>query len=275
MFDNGRAIAVRYRFTIVHKSGEVWFERPLQTGLSNCRNTKDGFDDKALNKCHTAARKYFLMSLFQIPTEDMEDGDGQTNGNNGQTQQRPQGQRRPVPSPSGKLSPHILPVVDGESPAAWATRFKTFIDKAESTDEVNKWYIVNAGVFEKLKAGNHMLVYNDLLDFMDACEKKFTGGKTDPISSGNGGFPGDTTPKATAAESNGEIPIGIDRKLTDQERDWLINLRDAYGQCTTVEEIASEQDSSMMPSQGSVSPYAWKRAEDLTDQHIERAQGAN
>jgi hypothetical protein len=36
--------------------------------MSTCRNTKGGFDDKAANKCHTAARKYFLLGLFQVPT---------------------------------------------------------------------------------------------------------------------------------------------------------------------------------------------------------------
>lgn len=73
MFDDDKAIAVRYSFTICHKSGEVWPERPIQTGLSRCRDSKGGFDDKAFNKAHTAARKYFLLALFQIPTGDDEE----------------------------------------------------------------------------------------------------------------------------------------------------------------------------------------------------------
>src|SRR6266699_3289227 len=75
MFDEERAVSVQYRFTIAHSSGEIWPEHPLQTGLARCSDSKGGFDDKALNKCHTAARKYFLLALFQIPTGDEDDAD--------------------------------------------------------------------------------------------------------------------------------------------------------------------------------------------------------
>jgi ERF superfamily len=74
MFDDDNVIAVEYAFTVAHVSGETW--PPLrQTGVSACRNTKGGWDDKALNKCHTAARKYFLLALFQIPTGEEADAD--------------------------------------------------------------------------------------------------------------------------------------------------------------------------------------------------------
>jgi hypothetical protein len=58
---------------VAHASGETWPHVIKQTGVSTCRNTKGGWDDKSLNKCHTAARKYFLLALFQIPTGDEED----------------------------------------------------------------------------------------------------------------------------------------------------------------------------------------------------------
>jgi hypothetical protein len=74
MFDDENVIAVEYAFTVAHISGET--SPPLrQTGVSTCRNTKGGWDDKALNKCHTAARKYFLLALFQIPTGEEDDAD--------------------------------------------------------------------------------------------------------------------------------------------------------------------------------------------------------
>lgn len=278
MFDDGKAIAVRYRFTIVHKSGEIWPERILQTGLSSCRNTKDGFDDKSLNKCHTAARKYFLLSLFQIPTEDAEDSD--TSGSprqNGGGQPRPQG-RRPVPSPSGKIAPHSIPIVDQESPQAWASRFGAFVAKAETSVEIDEWYSANIAAFEKLK-GRFEQIYNDAIDFMDGCAAKLNGKKPDPISSGNtaSGFPGDKKMVAAAPQTtkSDEIPIALDRKLSESDRDWLTSLREAFQQCNTVDEIGSEQDSIMSPAQASVSPHAWQRASDLLDQHIERVQGGN
>src|SRR5215468_8908408 len=75
MFDDDNVIAVEYAFTVAHTSGETWPQPLRQTGVSTCRNSKGGWDDKALNKCHTAARKYFLLALFQIPTGDEDDAD--------------------------------------------------------------------------------------------------------------------------------------------------------------------------------------------------------
>jgi len=75
MFDEENVIAVEYAFTVAHVSGETWPQPLRQTGVSTCRNSKGGWDDKSLNKCHTAARKYFLLALFQIPTGDEDDAD--------------------------------------------------------------------------------------------------------------------------------------------------------------------------------------------------------
>jgi hypothetical protein len=84
MFDDDNVIAVEYAFTVAHASGETWPHAIKQTGVSTCRNSKGGWDDKSLNKCHTAARKYFLLALFQIPTGEEDDAD--------------QGDRRPAPA---------------------------------------------------------------------------------------------------------------------------------------------------------------------------------
>ena len=72
---NETAMAIAYEFTIAHRSGAVWPHVPVHTGIAVAKNSKGGFDDKAANKCHTAARKYFLLSLFQIPTGDYADAD--------------------------------------------------------------------------------------------------------------------------------------------------------------------------------------------------------
>jgi hypothetical protein len=75
MFDDDNVIAIEYAFTVAHASGETWPHTIKQTGVSTCRNSKGGWDDKSLNKCHTAARKYFLLALFQIPTGEEADAD--------------------------------------------------------------------------------------------------------------------------------------------------------------------------------------------------------
>jgi hypothetical protein len=75
--NDGAALAITYDFTLAHIEGETWPEKPRQTGMAAARNSKGGFDDKAANKCHTAARKYFTLALFQIPTGDYDDADAQ------------------------------------------------------------------------------------------------------------------------------------------------------------------------------------------------------
>jgi hypothetical protein len=80
-FDQENVVAIKYEFEVTHESGETWPRRLHQTGVSRCRDNKGGWDDKSLNKCHTAARKYFLLSLFQIPTGEEDDTDrGGSNG---------------------------------------------------------------------------------------------------------------------------------------------------------------------------------------------------
>jgi ERF superfamily len=99
MFDDDNVIAVEYAFTVAHASGETWPHPLRQTGVSTCRNTKGGWDDKCLNKCHTAARKYFLLALFQIPTGNEED-----DADRGESERRDT-RRRPAAVPKQDAAP--------------------------------------------------------------------------------------------------------------------------------------------------------------------------
>lgn len=69
------ALAVEYEFHVVHSSGDKLDFAPVHTGVASAKSKNGAPDDKAFNKCHTAARKYFLLSLFQIPTGDYADPD--------------------------------------------------------------------------------------------------------------------------------------------------------------------------------------------------------
>lgn len=248
MFDNDRVISVRYEFTIVHKSGEIWPERPIITGMSRCRDTKGGFDDKSFNKAHTAARKYFLLSLFQIPTEDEEDGD--TGGNGGGQRERPRGQAqapaRRAPSPDGKVAPHLIAIIDGEAPAAWGKRFTDAVDKAATVDEVNSWYDLNASNFDKLKKADGEL-YDKLVDAMDAREANLAG---------NG---------------NGQQKV-VSSPPADEEH-WLSAFENALSGCEDALSIADKQEQFMMPLKGKVPATDWKRGLELVDGALKRVTG--
>ena len=89
---DGNLMEAVYEFTL---SANGTQSAPIRhTGLASLRNTKGGYDDKALNKCHTAARKYFILGVFQIPTGLAEDPDAEEDkpknkaaGNNQQKQE--------------------------------------------------------------------------------------------------------------------------------------------------------------------------------------------
>lgn len=280
LFDKGNAVAVRYRFTVAHKSGAIWPQRPLQTGVSACRN-RGGFDDKALNKCHTAARKYFLISLFQLPSEDSEDADADGPQADGNQRQRPQGPqaRRPAPSPSGKLPPHLLPVIDGEAPETWAKRFTDFINKAESTAEIDKWYDLNVVVFDKLKRGAFFAVYDGLTDAMDTRVAKLDS-KPDG-SPRDLKLPNDDTFPADRPADDLEIPAALRRTapkpaaddINDGDRDWLMSLEEAFKECGDLETLSEEQRSRMAPSKDHVSGTVWNKAMDILNKRIEEING--
>ena len=84
-------IAITYEFTVAHASGET-MQGLRQTGMCIARNSKGDYDDKAINKCHTQARKYFLLSLFQVPSGDFEEADEGPYANQRQ-------EKAPVPGP--------------------------------------------------------------------------------------------------------------------------------------------------------------------------------
>jgi hypothetical protein len=133
MFDNDGVIAIAYEFTIAHLSGEIWPQRLRQTGVSRCRDSKGGWDDKSLNKCHTAARKYFLLSLFQIPTGDEADADhGDDDGADPKT-------------------PKVIRTNNG-SAKAWTTKFLARIRQAPTLAVLDRCIEENQPQLDRLMA---------------------------------------------------------------------------------------------------------------------------
>lgn len=129
-------ISITYAFTIMHESGEVWPERPEYTGVSLAKSRNGVFDDKCANKCSTAARKYFLLALFQIPTG--EDDDADQGGNDA-----PPPKQSRVPSPpqeptqAGRyMEPHAFKAA---TTADWAGKMLDYIAAAKTAAEVIQW----------------------------------------------------------------------------------------------------------------------------------------
>ena len=148
--DNGNAIFATYDFTIMHESGEVWPFPQRQTGVSNTRTSKGTFDDKGLNKCHTSARKYFLLSLFQIPTTDEDDAD--RGDNDGYRASAPK--TKPAPPPKKEITkrtPHEIPRPAGIKAVDWGRELVEQFKLCETLDEVEAWHHANVTPLSELK----------------------------------------------------------------------------------------------------------------------------
>jgi hypothetical protein len=103
LLESGAIMTARYAFSMLHKSGEAWPHVAHHTGMAAAKNKNGSPDDKALNKCHTAARKYFLMALFQIPTGDHADPDADGDVPVKTTERTPE----PLPKPQNVHTPHL------------------------------------------------------------------------------------------------------------------------------------------------------------------------
>lgn len=144
--ENGTVLSVTYDFTLAHKSGEVWPNPITRTGMSSAKNSKGGFDDKALNKCHTSAHKYFHLTLFEIPTGDYDDADAEedrpASKGNGKPAEQPRtqvtsGRREAPPEPSDAERKTAQVMVDS-------------IRMAESEADLTDWLNDNKAVLEAL-----------------------------------------------------------------------------------------------------------------------------
>lgn len=137
---DGNLMEAVYEFRLVHTSGEC--SEPIRhTGLASLRNTKGGYDDKALNKCHTAARKYFILGIFQIPTGLEEDPDAE--------EDKPHNApRREVQEPAPK--PEADKRVQAEQ---WAFKAIEFIESTITASEIDAYYGQNSERLAKLQKG--------------------------------------------------------------------------------------------------------------------------
>lgn len=285
MFDNGAVVSIQYEFTIVHKSGEVWPERPVISGMARCRTQKESFDDKTFNKCHTAARKYFLIGLFQIPVSDEDDADD-SEGGSGAPRERSRPTRRP-PSPDGKATPAVVPIEGGELPNAWAERFKKLCGTSADLVTVNKWYEANIAIFEKIRKFKDDVidgaaVYNDLIGFMDDLEVRLMGGeKPKPNTITTGPQPQDedaaepTKPRPRQRRAAPPPPAEEEAtEATDETKLWLESLENAFGACADAEQLAEAQMKHMTEAKkAEVSQEAWADAVKIVRTHLARVTG--
>ncbi|MET4187647.1 hypothetical protein ABIB86_000404 [Bradyrhizobium sp. JR1.7] len=269
-FQDGRMMEVTYEFTIINEDGDCWPDKPHLTQMCKLVDNKGQIDDKAASKAHTQAHKYFLMQLFKIRTRDMAEAD-----QDGDQPEQQAPRKRPVPTSTGKVAPHFIKTVQGDTARTWAERFLGFFAKAETELECEQWDKLNDGLLTELsnKAPD---TFNAVVDAMNAKLETFAKKaeipetKVDPISSGPSTFPGDKPlPKTDMA---GDIPGFLRRApaLSADEQAWLHGLGGAFSGCEDVEGLAKQQARLMTPQEGNVSAGAWAKANELLNEHLER-----
>jgi hypothetical protein len=157
-----------YSFSLFHKSGAE--ARPIKiTSLSALRNSKGGYDDKALNKCNTAARKYFILGLFQIPTGLESDADEEEDKPSQPKSQAPIYNNGPkTAAPNGK---------SGKTTTAdWAGAQMEKVNTFKTAAELKAWKSENQSLLDALatkdpKASNVLDdLINDRLDRMSVLQ---------------------------------------------------------------------------------------------------------
>lgn len=165
-------MCITYEFIPMHISGD---EGPIlrQSGLAKFRFKNGSADDKAANKCHTAARKYCLIALFQIPTVDIVDADA---GDAEHDTKIPAGGARAgakigadviVPKPTSlpvDLKPYLIPIVDLDW-KMWGMNFAAAIRGAKSADEINAWIDCNTSCLGEL-AVEATLLHKRIVDIV-------------------------------------------------------------------------------------------------------------
>lgn len=150
-----KTLEVSYEMLIFHESGVQWEERPKQTAYANAINSKGGFDDKVLNKCHTAARKYFILALFNIPTGDIPDADeDEIHDRDGEP--GPERQTRPLPGGANK----------GDYLREWCDTAKQAIRLMNTESEMVNWERENKHTLDKVYKQSETM-FNELMAAMN------------------------------------------------------------------------------------------------------------
>ena len=150
----GNRVAVNYEFVMMHKSGET--TRVRQSGMAIARDSKGNWDDKSIAKCHTNARKQYLLGQFNVPSGDFEDSD-KDDANQRQEQRPVPGPKQAEPkstsreaAPSEASGPHRIALGPGAGADQWAGAYIKAIGSAKSEAEIKEWDAANDSILQSL-----------------------------------------------------------------------------------------------------------------------------
>jgi ERF superfamily len=145
-----KLISISYEFTIINEDGDCWPDRPIFTAIGRLQDQKGMFDDKAANKCHTQAHKYFLLHTFKIKTkETVEDDADAADAEQVKTALKPP---KPGSAEAKALEGPRTINANGHNAKSWADAFMLAIERA-TPGETSQWIELNKNSLDKL--GNY------------------------------------------------------------------------------------------------------------------------
>jgi hypothetical protein len=183
----GNRLTILYEFSIFHSSGEVWPEKPRHRGMCSARDRKGNWDDKAVAKCHTNARKYFLLSLFQVPAGDFPDADDDDANQRQEKAPVPgpyattsatasrmerEAELKPIPAQTisqqatAARSPQKIGLGQGAGVDQWANAYINQIKVAKSEQELKQWDDLNDMTLQAI-SDNYSSIYEMIANAVD------------------------------------------------------------------------------------------------------------
>lgn len=147
-----KLISITYEFTIINEDGDVWPDRPVWTAIGRLIDNKGIFDDKAANKCHTQAHKYFLLHTFKIKTKETAEDEADAADSTNETTATTGTPKPPKPgsAEAQKMEGPRLLDPKGHTEVTWANGFIAAIENA-TAPELDQWEALNKPVFERIK----------------------------------------------------------------------------------------------------------------------------
>lgn len=157
--NDGKILAITYSFTLHLITGTTWDCDIQKTGIARFESKTGGIDDKAVNKCSSAARKYLQLELFQIPTGDLPEADDDGDSRLG---------RREAPQEDNGMShqtedDRITDITKKEAARNWVDSAKIEVAQLAPATELDKFELYYAETLDKLFLTDDRL-HQELMD---------------------------------------------------------------------------------------------------------------
>lgn len=162
--NGGKILAITYSFTLHHINGTTWEGDIKKTGMARFLSNNGGADDKVINKCSSAARKYFQLELFQIPTGDLPEAD--SDGDPRLARQEPDRDEEPV-----REDDRMAAITKKDAARSWVDSAVIEVGQLATVADLDKFELHFTETLEKLYHLDDRL-HKELMDAIAARKKQ-------------------------------------------------------------------------------------------------------